>query len=193
MAAEGVEALADPALRRAGAETLVPNAESVATRRAYLNEKFGRTGDVNVDINVRGNQAVASAYFRSKGLSEADANSLMTGIDFTQPVEVQMLGTGKRLWQYQSPGAPQGNWYSLSPNVTPSELGIGPFGVNRAAQAVELKVLNQYRTVEPVEVLRSTSASVVDFWSVPGQRYSTVGGARQLYSPHKQAFLLWPH
>jgi hypothetical protein len=52
---------------------LVANSEALATRRAYLNEKFGRTGDINLDINIRGNQEVASGFFRGQGLSEADA------------------------------------------------------------------------------------------------------------------------
>ena len=165
------------------------NSESLAARRAGLNEKFGRSGDINFDINTRGNQETASGFFRAQGLSEADANALMNGIDFTRPVNVQTLGSAKPLWQYQSLGAPQGNWYSLSPSVTPSELGISPYGVNRAAQSVELKVLNEYSTVQPVSVLRSTSAAVNDFWSVPGWQYSTIGGAQQLFSTQKPLFV----
>ncbi|WP_404947910.1 polymorphic toxin type 46 domain-containing protein [Roseateles sp. YR242] len=34
----------------AGADVL----SEAATGRAYLNDKFGRTGDLNLDINIRG-------------------------------------------------------------------------------------------------------------------------------------------
>ena len=172
---------------------VVPNnIESVAARRAYLNEKFGRTGDLNLDINIRGGQETAANFFRSQGIPESKIDSFFTGIDFTQPAEVQTFGSGKRLWQYQASGAPQGNWYSLSPSVEPTQLGISPYGFNRATQLVEPKVLNQYVTNQPVSVLRSTSAAVDDFWSVSGQSYPTVGGATQLFSPQKQLFILKP-
>ena len=136
---------------------------------------------------------MASNYFSSQGISEADANSYMKGIDFSQPVDVQTLNVNKPLWQYQAPGAPQGNWYSFDPNVTPSELGISPDGVNRAAGIIQPKILNQYGTGQSVSVLRSTAAAVEDTWSVPGQSYPAVGGERQIFAPQKQAFYLWPH
>jgi hypothetical protein len=167
--------------------------DAVAARRTYLSQKFGRTGDLNLDINIRGNQDVAFNYFRLQGISEADANAYMMGIDFSQPVEIQTLNSSKSLWQYQAPGAPQGDWYSFTPDATPSELGISPYGVNRADQAIQPKILNMYETSQPVSVLRSTSAAVEDKWSVPGQSYPAIGGARQIYSPQKQAFYPWMH
>jgi hypothetical protein len=166
--------------------------DAAAVRRAYLNEKFGRTGDVNLDINIRGSQETATNFFRSQGVSETDIPSYLTGIDFTQPVSVQTIGPGKTLWQYQTPGASQGNWYSLSSTTQPSELGISPLGFNRTTKAIEPKIMNPYITTETVNVLRSTSASVNDFWSVSGQSYPTVGGARQLFSSQKPKFSLSP-
>lgn len=168
------------------------NVASITARRSYLSEKFGRTGDLHLDINIRGRQEVATNFFLSQGVSEGKIPSYLTGIDFTRSVELQTLGAGKQLWQYQSPGAPQGSWYSLSPSVQPTELGISPLGFNRAAQSVEPKVLNPYVTTEPVTVLRSTAAPVVDFWSVQGQTYSTVGGAQQLFSNQSSLFRLGP-
>jgi Bacterial toxin 46 len=44
-------------------------------------------------------------------------------------------------------------------------------------------------TEELVGVLRSTSASVEDFWSVSSQTYSTEGGAIQLFSNDKSKFI----
>ncbi|MBJ7310785.1 polymorphic toxin type 46 domain-containing protein [Rugamonas sp. CCM 8940] len=161
---------------------------SAALRRTYLNEKLGRTGNLNLDINIRGNQQTATNFFLSQGVPEESIPSYMTGIDFTKPVELQTLGSEKQLWQYQTPGAPQGNWYSLSPSVKPTELGISPLGFNRATQTVEPKVLNLYKTTQPTTVLRSTSAKVEDFWSVKEQSYPTTGGARQLFSTKKSVF-----
>jgi hypothetical protein len=181
--AKGTGALTDVAK---GADAL----GDAAAHRAYLNEKFGRTGGINTDINIRGRQEVAENYFRSKGISEADANAYMQGIDFTQPVEVQALGYGKNLWQFQTPGAPQGKWYSFTPDVAPTELGISPYGLNRITQSVEPKILNNYQTSQPVTVLRSTSAPVDDYWSVSGQTYPTSGGARQIFSPDTPSFVL---
>lgn len=166
--------------------------DATALERAYLNNKFGRTGDLNLDINVRGNQETATNFFRSQGVPEGNIPSYLTGIDFTQPVSVQKLSSGKLLWQYQTPGAPQGNWYSFSPSVQPTELGISPLGFNRTTQSVESKILSPYLTAESVNMLRSTSASVNDFWSVSGQSYPTIGGARQLFSTQKSMFVLTP-
>ena len=134
----------------------------------------------------------AAKFFKSKDIDPADAESYMNGLDFNHPVRVETLAPGKNLWQYQSPGAPQGNWYTLSPRVQPTELGINPMGTNRAANTIEPKVLNSYRTTQKVEVLRSTAAPTDDFWSVKGQSYPAKGGAQQLFSNEKGSFGLLP-
>ncbi|WP_425277952.1 polymorphic toxin type 46 domain-containing protein, partial [Enterobacter hormaechei] len=41
---------------RAGKPVLEPVKPNISARRAELNEKFGRTGDLNRDINIRANQ-----------------------------------------------------------------------------------------------------------------------------------------
>jgi len=177
---------------RGGAKGVVDGglADSSAIRRAYLNNKFERSGDLNLDINFRGNQEIATNFFRSQSVPEGDIGSYMTGIDLYQAVSVQMFGPRKALWQYQTVGAPQGNWYSLSPLVQPTELGISPLGFNRATQTIEPKIIGEYVTTERVSMLRSTSASVSDFWSVKGQLYPTVGGAQQLFTTHKSSIIL---
>ncbi|MCE4054858.1 polymorphic toxin type 46 domain-containing protein [Pseudomonas sp. Au-Pse12] len=172
----------------AGRKPATATTAELTSRRAYLNEKFGRSGNLNQDINYRGNREVAAKFFESKGYSKVDAESYMNGLDFNHPVSVETLAPGKNLWQYQSPGAPQGNWYTLSPRVQPTELGINPMGTNRAANTIEPKVLNSYGTTRKVEVLRSTAAATDDFWSVKGQSYSAKGGAQQLFSNDKGAF-----
>jgi filamentous hemagglutinin len=170
----------------------VETVDATAAHRVYLNSKFGRTGDLNLDINIRGNEETATNFFRLQGVPTKDIPSYLTGIDFTQPVSIQALGSGKQLWQYQTPGAPQGNWYSFSPSVQATELGISPLGFNRATQTIEQKILNPYLTEQPINMLRSTSASVNDFWSVRGQSYPTIGSARQLFSTQKAPLVLTP-
>lgn len=172
----------------AGRKPTAAVTSEAAQRRAYLNKKFGRSGDLDHDINYRGNREVASNFFKSKGYSKSDAESYMNGLDFNHPVRVETLAPNKALWQYQSPGAPQGNWYTISPKVQPTELGINPMGTNRAANTIEPKVLNSYKTTQKVEVLRSTAAPTTDFWSVKGQNYDAKGGATQLFSNQKDAF-----
>ncbi|MDN6858946.1 polymorphic toxin type 46 domain-containing protein [Pseudomonas sp. CAN2814] len=174
------------------AEAAAARRAAQAERRAYLNDKFGRSGDLNRDINYRGNQETAMNFFKSKGISQSDAESYMNGLDFNHPVTVETVSSSKNLWQYQSPGAPQGNWYTLTPRVQPTELGINPMGTNRAANTIEPKVLNAYKTTQKVEVLRSTAAPTTDFWSVKGQNFPAKGGATQLFSNEKGSFGLTP-
>jgi hypothetical protein len=155
-----------------------------------LNDQFGRTGNLDVDINIAGNKSIIQQYAALEGLNASDANALLTGVDLTQPVTVLKLNQGKNLWQYQSPGAPQGKWYSFTDDVTPSELGIGPYGINRATMSVEEKIANPYTTNQSVNVLKSTSIAIEDTWSIsPYGSFVTKGGEQQLFSPQRQFFV----
>ncbi len=158
------------------------------TRRRELNEKFNRTGDLNNDINIRERKHKAFEFYKSQGFSEPDIPSHLSGIDFNQPVEVITLNNGKKLYQYQSPGAPQGNYYAVNPSTQPTELGISPMGFNRAFGEAQPKVQTQYITTNKVQVLKSKAKAIDDFWSVKGQTYSTQGGGVQLFSAQKDKF-----
>jgi len=105
-------------------------------RRAQLNEKYGRTGNINDDINSRGRKETATEFYRNQGFEEGSIPGHLNGIYFSKPVSIETLNRGKTVYQFQSPGAPQGNYYSLNSATTPSELGIGPLGDNRAAGTV---------------------------------------------------------
>ena len=94
----------------------------------------------------------------------------MNGLDFSQPVSIETFDVGKKLWQFQVPGGVQGMWYSPTPNVLPTQLGI--------------------ETTERVSVLRSISAPALDDWFVKVQPFQTLGRARQMTSTEKSLFKL---
>ncbi|WP_242425444.1 polymorphic toxin type 46 domain-containing protein, partial [Pseudomonas sp. EGD-AKN5] len=157
-------------------------------RRVELNEKYERTGDLQADITQRGRREVATEFYRSQGFDEASIPGHLNGIDFTQSVNVETLNRGKRVYQYQSPGAPQGNYYSISSSTTPSELGIGALGENRAARTVELKLKGVYLTNEKTKVLKSTAKEIDDTWSVRGISQPSSGGGTQVFTGMKENF-----
>lgn len=94
----------------------------------------------------------------------------MNGLGFTQPADTETINSGNTLWQFQVPGDVQGMWYSPTPNVLPTQLGI--------------------ETTERVSVLRSISAPALDDWFVKVQPFQTLGRARQMTSTEKSLFKL---
>ncbi|MFJ3485586.1 polymorphic toxin type 46 domain-containing protein [Pseudomonas sp. NPDC090202] len=173
--------------------TTTPIEENVAqplSRRDYLNQKFGRTGDLVQDINIRGNRETAARFFESQGYKPADYEGYMNGLDFSKPVSVETINSGKKLWQFQVPGGRQGMWYSPTPDVVPGQLGINPLGQIYKTETVVPKIINVYETTDKVTLLRSTSAPVMDTWSVPSQPFDAIGGARQMTSGQRDLFKL---
>ncbi|WP_346839621.1 polymorphic toxin type 46 domain-containing protein [Microbulbifer sp. SAOS-129_SWC] len=133
-------------------------------------------------------QQTAFNFYKAQGFPEDDIPSHLTGIDFSKPVEVTKIEEGTIVYQYQSPGAPQGNYYSIDPNVQPSELGISPMGTNRAMKRVEPKIKSLYVVTEDTPALKSTAKAVDDFWSVKGEVYPAKGGATQMFTSNKSSF-----
>lgn len=168
-----------------------PLLETTASRRAYLNQKYGRTGDLDLDINIRANKKTAMEFYRSQGVDEEAALSYLKGIDLAQPVAIETLGAGKRVWQYQFPGI-QGKFYSLTPDATASELGISFYGRNPRTGLLELKIVSEYVTTQPVTTLRSVAGPIGDNWSAVELAHPTSGGARQLFTTEKNSFTLVP-
>ena len=130
----------------------------------------------------------ATEFYKSQGYAEENIPSHLTGIDFDKPVEVVTSKEGTPLYQFQSPGAPQGNYYALDPNITPFELGISPMGTNRALNQVQPKIKNSYIVAKDTPMLQSTAKSVDDFWSVKGQTFPDSDGGTQLFSGDKSSF-----
>ncbi|MCE1969621.1 polymorphic toxin type 46 domain-containing protein [Enterobacter cloacae] len=173
---------------RAGKLVLEPVKPNVSARRAELNEKFGRTGDLNRDITARGNKEQARNWLESKGFTPQQIRDFDNGIDYTNRVSVETINRNKTLYQNQVPGGRQGNWYALREDVKPTELGINPKGTIYGTDQVVDKIAKPYVSQQKVEMLRSTSLPALDTWSVKDVPYQTKGGAIQMLSSEKDIF-----
>ncbi|HBH7060684.1 polymorphic toxin type 46 domain-containing protein [Enterobacter cloacae] len=173
---------------RAGKPVLEPVKPNVSARRAELNEKFGRTGDLNRDITARGNKEQARNWLESKGFTPQQIRDFDNGIDYTNRVSVETINRNKTLYQNQVPGGRQGNWYALREDVKPTELGINPKGTIYGTDQVVDKIAKPYVSQQKVEMLRSTSLPALDTWSVKDVPYQTKGGAIQMLSSEKDIF-----
>ncbi|HFE3234481.1 TPA: polymorphic toxin type 46 domain-containing protein [Enterobacter asburiae] len=173
---------------RAGKPVLEPVKPNISARRAELNEKFGRTGDLNRDITARGNKELARNWLESKGFTPQQIRDFDNGIDYTNRVSVETINRNKTLYQNQVPGGRQGNWNALREDVEPTELGINPKGTIYGTDQVVDKVAKPYVSQQKVEMLRSTSLPALDTWSVKDVPYQTKGGAIQMLSSEKDIF-----
>lgn len=116
----------------------------ISERRAYLNEKFGRTGDINRDINIRGNTETVNNFMREQGIPENKIPEYMEGINLNERVSVESINRGKLAYQNQAPGNWQGNWYSLNESTPPTKLGINPEGNLHGTEIKVPKVTTVY-------------------------------------------------
>ncbi|KGT88343.1 type IV secretion protein Rhs [Erwinia typographi] len=164
-------------------------APAVSERRAYLNEKFGRTGDINRDINIRSNTETVTNFMKEQGVPENKIPEYMEGINLDERVSVESINSGKLAYQNQSPGNWQGNWYSLNENTPPTKLGINPEGNLRGTEIKVPKVTTAFESQQPVEMLRSTATPALDTWSVPKEPFQTEGGGVQWFSTNKDAWI----
>jgi len=163
-------------------------ASAVSARRAELNKKFGRTGNLNKDITARGNKEFARDWLESKGFSAEQISDFHNGIDYYERVSVETTNQNKVLYQKQVPGGRQGNWYAYAENIEPTQLGINPKGTIYGTDQVVDKVTLPYVTQQKVEMLRSTALPALDKWSVENVPYQTEGKAIQLLSNEKEIF-----
>lgn len=82
--------------RLAGRRPTVVTSETVQ-QRIYLNNKFGRPGDLDHDISCRGNRETTAKFSKSKDINPIDAESYTNGLDFNHPVHVETLAPSKDL------------------------------------------------------------------------------------------------
>ena len=161
-------------------------ANAISARRAYLNEKFGRTGDLSQDINIRSNKSLVSEFMRKQGITkERTIEQYMDGVNLNERVSIETINRGKLAYQNQAPGNWQGNWYSLNETTPPTKLGINPEGNLHGTEIKVPKVITTYQAQHPVEMLRSTANPALDNWSVPREPFQTEGGGIQWFSTDK--------
>lgn len=151
-------------------------------------KKLGRTGSLHNDINIRQAKSTAFDFYKEQGFDEASIPSHLNGIDFNHTVEIETLNKGKKVYQYQSHGSPQGNYYTANSKTTPSELGIGSLGDNRSTGTIEPKIQTLYKLKLKTKVLKSTSKSIDDTWSARGLTQPSSGGGTQLFTSQKGNF-----
>ncbi|AJJ63521.1 polymorphic toxin type 46 domain-containing protein [Yersinia aldovae] len=163
-------------------------ANTVSDRHAYLNDKFGRSGDINHDINIRGNRQIVRDFMHTEGIPKEQIAYLEKGINLNETVSIESINKGKLAYQNQAPGNWQGNWYSLNKNIPPTKLGINPEGNLRGTDIKVPKVTTTYQSQQPVQMLRSTASPVLDTWSVPKTPFQAEGGGIQWFSTNKDVW-----
>lgn len=123
-------------------------------------------------------QQLARSFYSDLGWPAARIDSHVAGIDFNEPVVVETLLPGTVVGQWQMPGGKVGNYFAPL-GTEASQLGINPAG----------RVLGTYSPSEPVKVLRSTAAPIIDTWTVPGKPYSAQGGGTQFFTGKPSIFI----
>lgn len=157
-------------------------------KRARLNEKFGRTGDINRDINIRGNRELVRDFMKKHAIPDNKIPEYFEGINLEEIISIETINRGKRAYQYQVPGNWQGNWYSMNKTQLPTNLGINPLGNLHDTNIKTPKVVTIYQAQHPVEMLRSTASPAMDTWSVPQEPFQSQGGGIQWFSTEKDAW-----
>ncbi|MDZ4299116.1 MAG: polymorphic toxin type 46 domain-containing protein, partial [Moraxellaceae bacterium] len=156
------------------ANVVSSNAEAAALRRAYLNNKFERTGDINLDINIRERQVFARDFYEEAGFTGRKLESHLKGIDYSRDVDLYTLSRGRPVAQWQPEGASTGNYFSRV-DGNPARMGID----------MEERSRLIYEPTQRTTVLRST-ASDMPSWKGDGRIY--LGGETQFFTRDPELF-----
>ena len=127
-------------------------------------KKEQETQQANAAKLIAKRKKTAYDFYAKQGWPKGKIVDHMKGIDFTKPVEVVKLKDGSIMGQWQSPGAPKGNYFAPI-KETPSRLGISSVGHNRATGNAESKLKKLYKLDGDMDVLSSKAAAIVDDWS----------------------------
>jgi len=134
--------------------------------------------------NINSKKHYASLVIQSEG---EDPQKYLKGIDFTKPVKLWHLSKGDVVIQYQTPSAPQGNFYAFL-GSKPTELGIGDVGIDPETDLKVKKHMRVYVVTTEQEVLATYAAPIKDDWSTPEDETQTQGSKLQLFSTCKPCF-----
>ncbi len=130
-------------------------------------------GVVGNDFNLFSRRATARDFYSEGGWPSAKIDSHLDGIDFWDPVIEQITPKGSLLEQHQMPNGVKGNYFT-EPGAERNKLGIYTSG----------RVLNRYMAIGDVRTLRSTTADIVDHWSMAeyGWQIELEGGETQYFT-----------
>lgn len=173
-------AAASEAIAKAHEAAAAAQAAALAAKQSFdptraldgLAEKLESTVPPNV---LAERKALAQKYFEDQlGLEPQQATQLMKGIDFSKPVELADIPPPDVLYQYVRKGSDKvGNWFS------PVLAEARALGLNPDPMIRELKQFKAPST----QVLKSTAAAVVDYWTNKGVPVPTPGGGTQMVVP----------
>ena len=154
------------------------------------NIEASRSARPTESFSIYSRKETALQFYLDQGWEGKWIQSHLDGIDFTKPVYVDTLKAGDDVFQWQIPGARQGNYYTPDQLTLPDQLGINPQAIHRDTGLLIDKVQGQYHVTQDVQVLRSTAKDIIDDWSVSTQPYKAPGGGTQLFTTEKDPFKL---
>jgi len=178
--------MTDLAMRSMGKVKFVPTGSVAKKIYAAAKIETARTAQETADTILR--RYIATNFVRNQGVPEAWVEGYVSGFDLTQPLDIVTIPAGTELYQYQAPGATQGNWYTTSRLAAPDSLGINSVSQVQSEGTVAPRVVSRFRTVANVAMLAGASAAIRDSWSVPAQGVLAPGGGFQLFSMERIAF-----
>lgn len=167
------------ALQRAGASARIQalTAQRVASRGTQGGGAAGgRDFTASNDNSKAANRIAYTGFIKQSGRDQNDLFPHSRGWDFSKPTRVRTIKAGTELCQWQVPGT-AGSYYAACGTST-SKLGIAEQGTNSSGEIIQ-RIEKRYLVKQDIEVLEGTAASVVDDWSIKGQRIQTAGGASQ--------------
>jgi len=131
-------------------------------------------------------------------MSRRDAASKVAGSDLDHPVRVRNLEADTQYQQYRNQGRTDiGNWQAKA-GTTPDEIGLGEYGYNRGAGALQPKETVTVTVPKNTRVVESTAAPITDTWSASlgrgkqtGSQYAP-GGGQQTYVHNKAGVEITP-
>jgi hypothetical protein len=144
-----------------------------------LAKKSGKSAE-----QIAARKRVASHFYENHGFDPDTIPAHLEGVDLNKPVEIVKLKEGTKLKQLQIPGAPQGNYYT---NIdTPADkLGISLEVKHKETGEIIERIEGGYIVKRDTDALSSTTADILDNWSIPGRNFITKGGGNQYFSTDK--------
>ena len=145
-------------------------------KHVELAEKPGKSAK-----QIAARKKVASHFYEKQGYDPDTIPAHLEGVDLNKPVEVVKLKEGTKLKQLQIPGAPQGNYYT-TPDTPADKLGISLKVRHKETGEIIERIEGGYIVKHDTEALSSTTADILDNWSIPGENIVTKGGGKQYFS-----------